>query len=349
LCLAPLSHFTTRSSIGKLLTALFDNKGQLDPNRLRGMVDCAIVAAQLRKNHRQYVYSTFVQRPLSFNVQLRRNVMKLCFSSLGCPTWDLDTIIAKAKAYGYEGVDFRGLLNEIDVTRLPAFSTGAAETLRKFKDAGLEISGIASSITVCDAAKHPANIEEARRTIASSKLLGCTKVRIYGGGDLNTHTREELARIGLDGVQSILALDGAKDLHWLFETHDNWIKSKDCHLLLDHIPNPAFGALWDIGHTPRVGGETPEETYASIGKRVGHIHVKDALYAPDHPLAMADGWRYVIPGTGQLPLVPAIALLKAKGYNGWLVFEHEKRWHPELLEPQDIFPAFVEWARPLVG
>lgn len=275
--------------------------------------------------------------------------MKLCFSSLGCPTWDLDTIIANARAYGYDGVDFRGLLNEIDVTKLPAFTTGVAETRHTFENAGLLVSGIASSITVCDPAKHPANIEEAKRTIAVAHQLGCVNVRIYGGGDLKAHTREELARFGLDGVQSILALDGAGDLHWLFETHDNWIKSRDCRLLLDNIPNPAFGALWDIGHTPRVGGETPQETYEAIGPRVGHVHVKDALYDPKHPLAMADGWRYVIPGTGQLPLAEAIALLKAKGYNGWLMFEHEKRWHPELLEPQDIFPAFVSWARPLIA
>ena len=35
----------------------------------------------------------------------------------------------------------------------------------------------------------------------------------------------------------------------LFETHDLWVKAADCQLLLDDIRNPAFGALWDMGHT----------------------------------------------------------------------------------------------------
>ncbi len=93
-------------------------------------------------------------------------------------------------------------------------------------------------------------------------------------------------------ITDILALDGAQDLYWLFETHDLWIKAEDCRLLLDHIPDPAFGALWDIGHTARVGGETPQQSYDAIGPRIGYTHIKDAVYNPDHPEAMADGWRY---------------------------------------------------------
>jgi hypothetical protein len=38
--------------------------------------------------------------------------------------------------------------------------------------------------------------------------------------------------------------------------------------------------------------------------------------------------------------------LKSSGYDGWLQFEHEKRWHPNLPEPEEIFPVFAKWARP---
>jgi sugar phosphate isomerase/epimerase len=271
--------------------------------------------------------------------------MKLTFTTLGCPEWDLETICRRARAYGFDGVDFRGYLDTLDVTTLPEFTTGVAESRRLLKDAGLEVSGVSSSITVCAPEKWEANLEEARRTIEVANALGAPNVRIYGGGDLTRHTREELGKIGCEGVEQILALDGAAGLHWLFETHDNWIKSADCRLLLDAIPDPAFGALWDMGHTPRVGGETPAETCAAIGPRIGNTHVKDAVYEPDHPKAMQDGWRYVFPGTGQLPIAEAVNLLRANGYDGWLTFEHEKRWHPNLPEPQDIFPAFTAWAR----
>ena len=122
----------------------------------------------------------------------------------------------------------------------------------------------------------------------------------------------------------------------------------DCTLLLERIPDPAFGVLWDLGNAPSVAGATPQEAVAAIGPRIGYTHVKDAAYDPDHEQAMQDGWRYVIPGTGQLPLAEAIAALRTAGYGGWIVLEHEKRWHPELPEPEEILPQFARWARSLI-
>ena len=274
--------------------------------------------------------------------------MKICLTTLGCPEWDFDTICAKGREYDFDGVDFRGLLEEIDVTVLPEFTSGIAATKRKLQDAELEVSGIASSIRVCEADKLASNLEEAKRTITIAKQLDCQNIRVFGGGDLEAHSREDLAKTGCECVEQILQLDGAETMRWLFETHDNWIQSQDCKLLLDNIPNPAFGALWDMGHTLRVGGESPQESYDALGPRIGHTHLKDAIYDPNAHQAMEDGWYYVPPGNGQLPLAEAIALLNAKGYDGWVMFEHEKRWHPTLPEPEIAFPAFVQWIRPLL-
>jgi sugar phosphate isomerase/epimerase len=275
--------------------------------------------------------------------------MKISFMTLGCPTWDLDTICAKGREYGYDGVDLRGLLETLDITTLPAFTSGIAETKSKFADAGLEVSGIASSIKLCEPEKRQQNLEEARRTLGVAHDLSCQNIRVFGGGDLKISSRAKLAEIARESMAQILELDDARKVYWLFETHDNWISARDGKLLLDSIPGPAFGALWDMGHTARVGGETPDESYAAIGHRIGYTHIKDAVYDPTHPFAMSDGWRYVLPGTGQLPLAQAIKILKRHGYDGWLLFEHEKRWHPELAKPEIAFPAFVKWVKTLIS
>ncbi len=266
--------------------------------------------------------------------------------TLGCPAWDLDTICARGREYGFDGVDFRGYKDELDITVLPLFTSEVARTKRRLQDAGLEVSAVSSSIRVCDPEARRQNLDEARRTIPVARGLGAGIVRVFGGGD-EKKGRAELAKIGCDTIEQILALDGARDLLWVFETHDLWVKGADCRLLLDSIPDPRFAALWDMGHTYRVGGESPEESYAAIGKRVGYCHVKDAVHEPKHPKAMEDGWRYVPPGTGQLPLAASIRLLKKNGWDGWLQFEHEKRWHPNLPEPEEVFPGFVKWARPM--
>jgi len=275
--------------------------------------------------------------------------MKISFMTLGCPNWNLDMICQKGREYGFDGVDFRGYLGELDITKLALFTTQGAETKQRLTDAGLAVSGISSSIKVCEPERRMENIEEAKRTIELAKRLDSQNVRVFGGGQLDGSSHEELAKIGLDCMQDLLDLDGANELHWLFETHDNWVTSANCTLLLNRIDNPAFGALWDLGHTARVGGETPEQTWAAIGSRVGYTHVKAAIYDTSHPQAMDDGWRYVLPGTGQLPLAEAIGLLRRNGYDGWLMYELEKFWHPNLEEPEVAFPAFVEWIKPLIA
>jgi sugar phosphate isomerase/epimerase len=275
--------------------------------------------------------------------------MKIAFTTLGCPDWDLDTICQRGREYGFDGVDFRGYLNELDITKLALFTTHAVETRQRLADAGLVISGISSSLKVCEAERRTENIEEAKRTIELADKLGFDHVRVFGGGDLDGSSHKELAEVGLECVQAVLDLDGAGELHWLFETHDNWVTASNCTLLLNRISNPAFGALWDLGHTARVGGETPEQTWKAIGSRVGYTHVKDAIYDTSHPQAMSDGWRYVLPGTGQLPLEEAIGVLRLHQYDGWVMYELEKRWHPNLEEPDVAFPAFVQWIKPLIA
>ena len=43
--------------------------------------------------------------------------MKLAFSTLGCPEWNLDQILAAARESGYEGVEWRGYQAEMELPR----------------------------------------------------------------------------------------------------------------------------------------------------------------------------------------------------------------------------------------
>ena len=273
--------------------------------------------------------------------------MKLSMMTLGCPNWDLPTILDRAREYGFHAVDFRGVQEALDVTTLPAFTRDLARTRAMIADHGLKVSGISSSLQICDPAARLSNLEEARRTIPVALGLEVPFVRVFGGGPVSEIGHVQAAEAGLACMLDILALDGAEQIRWVFETHDHWIRGEHCRLLLEGIPNPSFGCLWDTGHTYRVEKETPATTWAQIGSRVPYVHIKDAVYEPGHPQSGKDGWRYVPPGTGQLPLEPCVRILQEHGYDGYLVFEHEKRWHPNLPEPEEIFPKFIAWARGL--
>lgn len=44
--------------------------------------------------------------------------MKLSFTTLGCPDWDLQLIIGRAAEYGFDAIDFRGLNGELQLYKV---------------------------------------------------------------------------------------------------------------------------------------------------------------------------------------------------------------------------------------
>ena len=109
---------------------------------------------------------------------------------------------------GFDGVDFRGLQDDIDITQLPAFTTDIATTKTKFADAGLHVCGISSSLKVCDDTKVDDNLEEAKRTIPVAAELGTETIRVFGGGDAQRHSHQQMADIGQQMMLQVLELEG---------------------------------------------------------------------------------------------------------------------------------------------
>jgi fatty-acyl-CoA synthase len=83
-------------------------------------------------------------------------------------------------------------------------------------------------------------------------------------------------------------------------------------------------------------GETPAEVYANLGSRILLAQVKDARRT-------ADGeWQLVLLGAGEVPVAEMLRLLQAAGYPHWISVEWEKRWHPEIEEPEVALPQHLD-------
>ena len=54
--------------------------------------------------------------------------MKLAFSTLGCPNWDLKDIFTTAKDLGYKGVEIRGVSRDIYAPSMKAFTEDMEQT-----------------------------------------------------------------------------------------------------------------------------------------------------------------------------------------------------------------------------
>ena len=78
----------------------------------------------------------------------KTNRVKLAYSTLGCPEWDLAQMIARTREYGFDGVDFRGYRDALDITTTPEFSSRARETAQRFADAGIAVPCLSTGIGV---------------------------------------------------------------------------------------------------------------------------------------------------------------------------------------------------------
>lgn len=270
--------------------------------------------------------------------------MKLSFTTLGCPAWDLKTIAMRAAEYGYDGVDFRGLQGNLNLYETAVFTTDIADTQSRLDAAGLAVSCFSSSITLVAKEREALNMEELERYAELCSRFGTRFIRAFGGklNGLERSSGVEIAAAQLERMEPVLRDAGVK---LLIETHDDWIRCEDALQLLSGASADAVGILWDVHHPYRMCGEAPQRTWDVLGSRIEYTHWKDSL-----PNAAGDGsFRYRFMGEGDVPFTDILAVLKAGGYNGWYTFEWEKKWIPDLEEPELAFPQFVRFMRKLGG
>jgi len=262
--------------------------------------------------------------------------MKLAFSTLGCPQWDLDTIVEKGKEYGFDAVDFRGIQDEMVVPKSKTFSVQLDESLKTIQDAGLQVSCLSSSVQCVpkdkDALK--ASMDELQLYLELAHKMGVPYVRIFGGKGPEDSSLEQRVEIGSQVLNGMAELAGRQSVQLVLETHDAWCNSKDLKALLDAADHPCVGICWDLHHPFKVG-EEPKETWVNLFPSVWYVHVKDAKEEGGET-------RLCPVGEGDLPLKDCLEVLKEGCYPGVYCLEWEKRWHTELEEPEEAFPRYVE-------
>jgi sugar phosphate isomerase/epimerase len=273
--------------------------------------------------------------------------MKLSFSTLGCPNWSFDEVLRRASQYGYDGVAFRGLGGQLDLTKVPEFLPIArANTRRQMKEAGLATSMILTSATmmIADAEMLEASLQLGQSHIDIASDLECPYIRVFGGQIPVGVSYPAAVRRAGDRLRRLGAYAEQRGVEVLIETHDDWVVTSRLSRAVEAADHPNVGILWDVHHPIRIAGESLAQTWTNIGPWVRSVDIKDSVTDFEARL----GYRYVPIGDGDTPIQDALKILKSAGYDGWLTFEWEKHWHPDLAEPSVAFPAFIASIRTLL-
>ena len=252
------------------------------------------------------------------------------FSTLACPSWTLEEALVKGREYGYRGVELRLVDGELIDDSMPAAERRRVGAL--LAESGLEVVAVDSSIRLTEGEPEVVAAEIARFVELASGW-GSPLIRVFGGSGERDNAVRAL-RLAVRKAEQTGVRIG-------LETHDEFSSAATVAAVLDEVDSPAAGAVWDIVHTNRVG-ETAADVVVRLADRILDVHVKDARRATPGG-SWADGFTYVLLGEGEVPVRECLEALQTAGYEHWVVAEWEKKWHPEIEEPEVALPQHAKY------
>lgn len=270
--------------------------------------------------------------------------LPIAVSTLGCPKWDWNTILKNTSQWGFAALELRGIQDQMDLPKCAEFiGTRLQGTLKDLSAVEIKISDLGASAQMHepDPVKRAAHMDEARRFIDLAHQLHTPFVRVFP----NQFIPGEDKKVTIDRISSGLHELGeyakGAGVTVIVESHGEFRRAEDLTAIIDGAKSKNVAFLWDAHHTC-VEGEKPADTFERMGRLTRHTHLKDSLPVAGKP---KEDRHYVLTGTGEIPVKETVRVLATRGYKGYYCFEWEKRWHPEIVEPEVSFPHYAKTIR----
>ncbi len=259
--------------------------------------------------------------------------MKLSFSTVGCPNWSWNDIVSSAADLGYNGIEVRVLGTERYAPKFrPFLQDNIDETKKMLKSRNLEIPCLSSGAIIGD----EGFFEEVRAYIDLAQKLGVRYIRVMPEAQSAPTKRLDDKKI-TECLRPLGKEAKEKGVTILVETNGEYCESKRLNDVLDKCEG-GVGALWDIHHTYRFGGESAEYTYDNLKDYIKHVHVKDAVKQRAEV-------KYVPIGNGDVPINDAVALLIDSGYDGYFSFERKKNLYDQMEDAGIGFMQYIDYMK----
>ena len=266
--------------------------------------------------------------------------MKISFSTLGCPGWSYEEILSTAKDLGFNGIEIRGIGNELYAPKVKQFSPEHIEaTKEKLAKMSIQIPCLTSACYLFDEQNIDKQMKEGMDYVELASKLGSPYIRVLG--DAQPHAGKVNIDFVIENLKKLAAFAEQKNVKLLIETNGVFADSRVMKNLLDAVDSKAVAVLWDVHHPFRFFNEKVEDTYELLKDYIEYVHVKDSV--------VIDGnIKYKMMGYGDVPVKKAITILKENGYKGYISLEWVKRWCLDLEEPGIVFAHYAGYMKNLI-
>ncbi|MHC5111159.1 MAG: sugar phosphate isomerase/epimerase family protein [Planctomycetota bacterium] len=267
--------------------------------------------------------------------------MKIGFSSLVAPNWDLQTLIQKANEYGYDGIELRGIKGQLDLTVLPELA-GKPDYVRGiFAENNLELVCLGTSVTLDSKNKRQLADQKGvlKEYIELASRLGCKNVKIFAGEVQRFDNRRALQGRVATALHDLAPLAARHDVTILVENGGDMADSTAMWFLVDAAEYPSIQCCWNQCHAIPVD-ERATTSIPRLGRKIGLVHICDGLFSDQGLLS-----EFKVPGQGDAEVARQIDLLKGLVYQGFLMFEWPKLWDASLPDADAVLPGIASFLR----
>jgi len=268
-------------------------------------------------------------------------VIKIGFSSLVCPGWDLETIVSQASALGFGGFELRGLQGDLNLPMIAALARHPDHVRTMCREHTVELVALGCSATLT--ARRPRELAEQKATITEfvelAARLGCPNVRVYldkipGGED-----RYRCLPRAIGAIRSMTGLLSRTGVTLLIENGGDFPGSADLWFVVDGVGHPMVRSAWNQC-TAFGAGERATTSIPRLATKLGLVHLCDATF-DDYGVLQ----EYTNLGDGHTEIERQIEFLKGLVYTGYVMFEWPKLWVNTLPSATDVLPGVSAYLR----
>lgn len=281
-------------------------------------------------------------------------MLRPAFSTVACHSWTLERVVAAAAEWGYVGVELRSFgEGGTEFACDPALTDGA-KVRRLFREAGVEVAGVASGVRFDAPIRPPvlghvlssreASVREGMRMVEVARDCAASYLRVFGF-DIGREKRDRaLRRIG-ERLGRVCDHARGRGVTVLIENGGSFPLASDLVEIIRRVASPELAACYDAA-TALAAGDDPVAAIDLLGPLLRAIRLRDTR--GDRPVPLGEGG------------LPARELLRALrksdetwGTDPWVVWTWDRAWIPGLAPAEEALPGvperIAEWAGGLGG
>ncbi|MHC4975975.1 MAG: sugar phosphate isomerase/epimerase family protein [Planctomycetota bacterium] len=262
-------------------------------------------------------------------------MIRSAFSTVGCPERTIEDVIGLYLDSPFDGIEFRTFGDGSTRFACDPALTSRVKLRRMLESSGVSVSSLATSARFDEPLMPPPPVgyvlgdsercvREAKQHIDLAAALGVECVRVFGFEGCVSESWKSLVRRMGDRLKKLADHARNTSVSIVLENGGDCAWAEQVLEVVDLVSSPHLRASYSLSSACGAG-EDPIAGMQTLGSEMRLVRVRD----------LHDG-KPVMIGDGELPCEEFCTSLRTSGYDGWVVWEWDRAWLPELARLDDV-------------